>query len=298
MANKFKCKDCRFSFSLNTGSEEICPKCKSDNIEPVNSPKLVWKLLLFVVMAAVGYFVTNIFVGGLQPQVITVGTTDVAEIEIPLPPVADGGGETAVVDEPVEEIEPLLPFEANFGVFEKNLSENGFAFKVVVNADYDSDIRQYELYTMDDDTVLVLTSVDGKFNSDKYYATDGRYFIKVIYKDGNYAYSAGIEGIVKPEKEEPKTIAKMDIAELQSKIDKSLKNRTYIKWFASVVKGGDKRLDDKVTVINTTNGVTYTSIADMYCDCWYDVDKINVEDVTYNETTGRLNSITISTKYK
>ena len=260
---------------------------------------MVWKLLLSVVMAVIGFFVTNSVVGEDQtPSVATdidiiAETSDVATENDVTPSTPEDKVSTNVTVKVVEQ-EPLQPFEASFSVLEKDLTENGFAFKVVVNADYDYDVRQFELYTMDNDTVLVLTSTNGRFNSNKYYAKDGRYYIKAIYEDGNYAYSANINDIVKPAKEEPKTVAKMEIAELQKKIDKSFENRSDRKWYASVVKGGDKRLDDKVTVINTTNGKTYTSIAQMYQNCWMSATKINVEDVTYNEATGRLNSITIS----
>ena len=306
MANKFKCKDCRHSFSLNAGSESICPKCKSDNIEPQRSSNVVLKLLLFVVMAAVGFFVTDILI--VKPKSADIAKNIVAENKdkqnndfsenktTASLPYSDSESTTEEIyeEEPIEEPEPLVPFEASFSVLDKNLTESGFTFKVVVNADYDSAIKQFELYTVENDTVLVLTSTDGKFNGDKYYAATGQYYIKAIYEDGNYAYSSGIDGIVKPLKEEPKTVTKIGIDELQSKIDNSFNNRSDRRWYAKASRGGDKRLDDDVIVNNITNGKTYPSIANMFQRCWIIAKKINVESVTYDEATGKLNSITIS----
>lgn len=301
MANKFKCKDCRHSFSLNAGSESICPKCKSDNIEPVKGSKFVWKLLLFIVMAVVGFCATDVLVLGkssvgfgeniVAESDSTNNVSEGAETSTPAPVEVEGAEKSVDDNETPKQMEPI---NAEFNVYEKNLAENGFTFSVAVLADYESEVNYYELYLKEDDENPVLTSTDGTFKSNEYYAADGKYFIQAFYKNGNSTLVKSIDGFVKPAKDEPKQIAKLEMSELQSKIDKSFKNRNDRKWYASVGKGGDKRLADKVTVKNITNGVTYTSIAAMFAKCWVCADKINVESVTYDEANGRLNAFTIS----
>lgn len=305
MANKFKCKDCRHSFSLNAGSESICPKCKSDNIEPVKGSKFVWKLLLFIVMAVVGFCATDVLVLGKSSvglgkniaaeSVSTNNVSEGAEASTKAPVEVEGA--EISVDESASAVnetpKPMEPINAEFNVYEKNLAENGFTFSVAVLAEYESEVDYYELYLKEDDENPVLTSTDGTFNSNEYYAADGKYFIQAFYKNGNSTLVKSIDGFVKPAKDEPKQIAKLEMSELQSKIDKSLKNRGGKKWYASG-KDGDKRLADKVTVKNITDSVTYTSISEMFSDCWFCAKKINVESVTYDEANGRLNAITIS----
>lgn len=306
MANKFKCKDCRHSFSLNAGSESICPKCKSDNIEPVKGSKFIWKLLLFIVMAVVGFCATDVLVLGKSGvglgKDVTAGAVSTNNVSAGAEastkaPVAVEGTEISV-DEPAPAVnetpKPMEPINAEFNVYEKNLAENGFTFSVAVLADYESEVDYYELYLKEDDENPVLTSTDGTFKSNEYYTADGKYFIQAFYENGNSTLVKSIDGFVKPAKDEPKQIAKLEMSELQSKIDKSFKNRGDRKWYASVGKGGDKRLADKITVKNTTNGKTYTSIAAMFADCWICAKKINVESVTYDEASSRLNAITIS----
>ena len=299
MANKFKCRDCRHSFSLNAGSEMVCPKCKSDNIEPVKGSSFVWKLLLFVVMAVVGYFTTDIIVVKPQKPVVNqvvAGETVTGNV---VPGVAVSNEQVAVIQAAAAtELEavpaPLEPINTEFNVYGKSLTEGGFTISVAALADYEAEVLCYELYLNENDEKPFLESNNGTFKSSEYRAANGKYYVKAFYEDGNYTLPKLIDGIVKPAKDEPKQVAKMGQDELQSKIDKSFKNRGDRKWYASVAKGGDKRLADKVSVKNTTNGKTYSSIAAMFADCWMSATKINVEEVAYDEATGCLNAITIN----
>lgn len=317
MANKFKCLDCRHSFLLNDGSEHLCPKCKSENIKPQTSgaANIFGKFLIFAVMFAVGYFVTPLVYTNPKSEGTSEdkNTKKVVVDSNVVEYVEDGSGDKAVVrtddgmdnpsvspenndtdDAKNKEPEPLLPIDAEFSVFEKKLAENGFTFSISVLAQYDSNVKQYELYLNENDNSPLLTSLDGTFKCDEYYTADGNYFVKAVYENGNSTLLKSIGAFVKPVNE-PKPFARMEKDELQNKIDKYCNSRSGSdrKWFAHPNKGGDKRLADKVIVKNNTNGDTYPNISKMFSECLMITKKINVEDVSYDDE-GRLNSITIN----
>lgn len=270
MARKFKCKDCRHSFQLNNGEDEICPKCKSDNILPVgNGMSILGKLLLFLVMATVGYFATDIILKNNNDKKLVAVNVSADEIssdvdtETGKEPVSDdllssGGVQTdmTIVEEPMEPID-----SAEFNLTNITLKQNGFSFIVQcekIPVDYQ--IEQYRLFLSEDDEAPKLVAeANGVFSSDTYFSEDGKYFVQAVFINNNTTTRKPIEGIVKPvsQKEETKPV-KMEMSELQSKIDKSVAERNggspVNKWYKP--QGGDSRVSKKVRIsLSSANNV-------------------------------------------
>ena len=259
MARKFKCKDCRHSFQLNNGEDEICPKCKSDNILPVGNGMSIWgKLLLFLVMATVGYFATDIILKNNNDKKLVAVNVSADEISSDVDtdtgkePVSDdllslGGVQTdvTIVEEPKEPID-----SAEFTISNITLKQDGFSFFVQcgkIPVDYQ--VEQYQLFINENDAEPMLTAeANGEFKSSKYLANDGKYYIKAIFINNNTTTLKPIEGIVKPatpaEVVKPK---RMEKDELQKLINESVANRSVPKlneWY----KGKDKRIKKSTTV--------------------------------------------------
>ena len=259
MARKFKCKDCRHSFQLNNGEDEICPKCKSDNILPVgNGMSILGKLLLFLVMATVGYFATDIILKNNNDKKLVAVNVSADEISSDVDtdtgkePVSDdllssGGVQTdvTIVDEPMEPID-----SAEFTISNITLKQDGFSFFVQcgkIPVDYQ--VEQYQLFLNENDAEPMLTAeANGEFKSSKYLANDGKYYVKAIFINNNTTTLKPIEGIVKPatpaEVVKPK---RMEKDELQKLINESVANRG-VKELHEWYKGKDKRIKQSTTV--------------------------------------------------
>ena len=296
MANKFKCRDCRHSFMLNAGSDLVCPKCKSDNIEPLKGSNVVWKLLLFVVMAVVGFFATEILVfkseeiaiKPVQPQEITSFDD---ELEEPVKP--DYDAPVAELEEEPKDlpvvVEELLPIDnAVFSVSNKTLNQSGFSFIACCeNIPVDYQIEQYMLFLNENDAEPVLRAeANGKFSSDKYFAPDGKYFIKATFINGNCTTLKSIDGIVKPEeKKEEVQPSRMEQSELQSKIDASVLERNgnspVNKWYRGV--SGDARISTKVKITVSGMEKPFIGVAAMLQHGRAKKLKIKVLSVSYDK---------------
>ena len=298
MANKFKCRDCRHSFMLNAGSDLVCPKCKSDNIEPLKGSNVVWKLLLFVVMAVVGFFATEVLVFKSE-EVVTipvqspkvVSFDDESEDDVT---ISDNDASIAEVQEEEPQdlpvvVEELLPIDnAVFTVSNKTLNQNGFSFNVYCeNIPVDYQVEQYMLFLNENDAEPVLIAeANGKFSSDKYFAPDGKYFIKATFINGNCTTLKSIDGIVKPEekKEEVKP-SRMEQSELQSKIDASVLERNgnspVNKWYRGV--SGDARISTKVKITVSGMEKPFIGVAAMLQHGRAKKLKIKVLSVSYDK---------------
>ncbi len=291
MANKFKCRDCRHSFLLNAGSDLVCPKCKSDNIEPLKGSSLVWKLLLFVVMAAVGFFVTDTFVvkQGKAVSAVAPAQQTVYEDE---PETTEYQQQVSYHEEEPQDlpvvVEELLPIDsAVFVVSNKALNQDGFSF--IVSCEHipvDYQVEQYMLFLNANDAAPVLVAeANGKFSSDKYFAEDGKYFIKAIFINNNSTTLKTIDGIVKPaDKKEEVKPSRMEMSELESKINASIAEKNggspVNKWYKGV--GGDARVSTRVTI--TANGMEkpFTSVDAMIRHGRTKKLKVKVLSVSYN----------------
>ena len=227
MAMKFKCKDCRHSFELKNGDEEVCPNCKSDNIQPAGTAmSIIGKFSLFLGMAAVGYFVTTLVLDTQDEKKIPGGQI-AEEKELPHKTgLLDNVVADAENTDTITSVEPLEPIDsAEFTVSALILNQNNFSFAVQcmrIPADYQ--VEEYRLFLKESDTEPVITAKsDGKFSSDKYIAKDGRYYIQAVFNNNNTTTRKPIEGVVKPaspaEVVKPK---KMEMNELQTLIDGSL----------------------------------------------------------------------------
>ena len=317
MANKFKCKDCRHSFSLNTGSEAICPKCKSDNIEPANGSNIVWKLLLFVVMAVVGYFTTDTIVAGSEDTIVEQKKPLVEKTVAVESPIDDEDFvEEEFIDDfsepvplPEAKPEPVLPIDtAVFVISNKTLKPEGFSFVVQcqkIPADYK--VEKYMLFLGESDAEPTLVAdATGLFSSDKYFANDGKYFVKALFVNNNTTTLKPIDGIVKPEVQVKETKpTKMEKEELQSKIDKSVSSAgaSVNAWFKPV--GGDRRVlpKSKITLRKANscksieNDLVFTDIQKMINYGKSQKVKINVVSVSYNGNNV-IDAFEISTSMK
>lgn len=291
MARKFKCKDCRHSFQLNNGEDEICPKCKSDNILPVgNGMSILGKLLLFLVMATVGYFATDIILKNNNDNKLVAVNVSADEIssdvdtETGKEPVSEdilssGGVQTdmTIVEEPKEPID-----SAEFTISNITLKQDGFSFFVQcgkIPVDYQ--VEQYQLFLNENDAEPMLTAeANGEFKSSKYLANDGKYYVKAIFINNNTTTLKPIEGIVKPatpaEVVKPK---RMEKDELQRLINESVANRSVPKlneWY----KGKDKRIKQSTTV--TCQEVKLADLAAMVRYGYTKKVKIEVLSVSYD----------------
>jgi len=291
MARKFKCKDCRHSFQLNNGEDEICPKCKSDNILPVgNGMSILGKLLLFLVMATVGYFATDIILKNNNDNKLVAVNVSADEVssdvdtETGKEPVSEdilssGGVQTdmTIVEEPKEPID-----SAEFTISNITLKQDGFSFFVQcgkIPVDYQ--VEQYQLFLNENDAEPMLTAeANGEFKSSKYLANDGKYYIKAIFINNNTTTLKPIEGIVKPatpaEVVKPK---RMEKDELQKLINESVANRSVPKlneWY----KGKDKRIKKSTTV--TCPEVKFADLAAMVRYGYTKKVKIEVLSVSYD----------------
>ena len=291
MANKFKCRDCRHSFLLNAGSDLVCPKCKSDNIEPLKGSSLVWKLLLFVVMAAVGFFATDTFVVKPGKAVPAAPAQQMVYEDEPEATVEYQQSVSYHEEEPQDlpvVVEELLPIDsAVFVVSNKALNQDGFSFIVSCeNIPVDYQVEQYMLFLNENDTEPVLVAeANGKFSSDKYFAENGKYFIKAIFINNNSTTLKTIDGIVKPaDKKEEVKPSRMEMSELESKINASIAEKNggspVNKWYKGV--GGDARVSTRVTI--TANGMEkpFTSVDAMIRHGRTKKLKVKVLSVSYN----------------
>lgn len=291
MANKFKCRDCRHSFLLNAGSDLVCPKCKSDNIEPLKGSSLVWKLLLFVVMAAVGFFATDTFVVKPGKAVPAAPAQQMVYEDEPEATVEYQQSVSYHEEEPQDlpvVVEELLPIDsAVFVVSNKALNQDGFSFIVSCeNIPVDYQVEQYMLFLNENDTEPVLVAeANGKFSSDKYFAENGKYFIKAIFINNNSTTLKTIDGIVKPaDKKEEVKPSRMEMSELESKINASIADKNggspVNKWYKGV--GGDARVSTRVTI--TANGMEkpFTSVDAMIRHGRTKKVKVKVLSVSYN----------------
>lgn len=296
MARKFKCKDCRHSFQLNNGEDEICPKCKSDNILPVgNGMSILGKLLLFLVMATVGYFATDIILKNNNDNKLVAADeissdvdTETNKESVSEDILSSGEVQTdmTIVDEPMEPID-----SAEFTISNITLKQDGFSFFVQcgkIPVDYQ--VEQYQLFLNEKDVEPMLTAdANGEFKSSKYLADDGKYYVKAIFINNNTTTLKPIEGIVKPatpaEVVKPK---RMEKDELESKLNEAInapRGSNFGQWYKN---NGDKRIKgpkakiaihgDATVIEGVHNLVSKARTASVYKN-----KKVKVTDVTYSD---------------
>ena len=300
MANKFKCKDCRHSFVLSNENEAVCPKCKSDNIKPQsNTISIIAKFILFIIMAAIGYFTTDFILKKDNKELVQDNIPEIEETVIEKNTIEEvtvmADDSTASVSEQSAEtiIEiPLEPIDnAVFTISDMILKQEGFSFIVKCgNIPNDYLVDQYRLFLNEDDTEpFIVAEANGQFISDKYAAENGRYFVQALFINNNHTTLEPIEGIIKPAtpaKEVKPT--RMEKSELQSKIDKSIANtnggHADNQWY----KGRDKRISNKVKItLRAENNVdqkeqTFTGSQAMLKHAQAKKVKITVLSVSYD----------------
>lgn len=289
MARKFKCKDCRHSFELNKGDEETCPKCKSDNIQPSSGVMpVIGKFVLFVAMAAVGYFATDIVLNsGNDKELVVVNVpedesssgVDITDNSVSETLLAADSVQTEIVA--VEEtLEPID--SAIFTLSNVTLKQDGFSFFVQcekIPVDYQ--VEQYKLFLKEDDTTPVLVAeASGEFKSDKYLVEEGKYFVQAIFINNNVTTLKPIEGIVKPatpaEAVKPKRMEKSELQKLINDAVANRNNQSLHQWY----KGKDKRIKQSATV--ACQDVKLTGLAAMVRHGYTKKVKIEVLSVSYD----------------
>lgn len=246
---------------LSNENEELCPKCKSENIEPQGGAKsIIGKFALFIVMASVGFFTTDIILKKDNTPLAVDKEVTVDEVTDKVPVLTDNTETEGVTT--IEEIimEPTLePIDsAVFTLANMTLKQDGFSFIVQCkNIPVDYQVELYKLYLNENDTEpFMVAEANGQFSNNNYVSKSGKYYVQATFMNKNHTTLKPIEGIKRPETPtEELKIKKMEEHELEAKINKSVEIRTggdpANQWYKK--NKGDKRIYYKSNITVKAN---------------------------------------------
>lgn len=225
----FKCKKCGHSFSASESLEVVdCPKCKSDNISPVESNKWITPLLMVVVFTVCGC------IGFWGTGMIRESENESEDTVRPNEP------DTSIVDPTPKPIE-ITTITTSFDP----VVNDDYVYSFVAHCNLDSlDSEKeliYELLPEREETIIMSNS-DGKFTG-IIPTPSGTYRFRVRVKDTNQTSEPQIvTGFV----ERPKiTITPMSKDELEKKINQGEASLERVKISPTVrVNYTNKREED------------------------------------------------------